>query len=250
MRCRCLTGPSKQDFVRWGLLPRQRPLGVPHEGEFGPVLVAMIAHGALVVLPVVLPGAPEKRSEQLALRMVLPPRAPAVQRVVTKPHPPVLQNKPKRVVRRPIPRPIARPKTSAPIAVAKPVLKPEPEERIDERDAPPPVQPSLPPTVEPAQAVDLRAYGRSIHGAVLRHRRYPIAARRMRLQGKVLVKLRVTRSGQLAGAPGVYRSSGHQVLDREALRMVRDAAPFAAMRGRFERDAAVIVIPVRFVLDS
>jgi protein TonB len=94
--------------------------------------------------------------------------------------------------------------------------------------------------------VDLEAYGTDLSRAITAHRRYPPQARRLRLEGTVLVEVSVSRDGSLVGNPVVSRSSGHAVLDEEALRMVRAAAPFPALPAGIPGPTAQFVLPVRF----
>ena len=98
--------------------------------------------------------------------------------------------------------------------------------------------------------VDMVAYGRSLRASVLRQRRYPRLARRMELEGTVEVELRLRPDGTLWAAPKVVESSGFEVLDREAVRMVVAAAPFAAPEGSFADTFGSFRIPIQFVLDA
>jgi len=82
-----------------------------------------------------------------------------------------------------------------------------------------------------------------------KHKRYPIAARRLALEGDVVVTLEIDRAGRLVGRPRLAKSCGHEVLDQEALRMVEAAAPFGALPESFEKDVATISLPVRFRLE-
>ena len=95
---------------------------------------------------------------------------------------------------------------------------PEPvEESVEEAELVEKLSPS-PPAPEPVQ-VNLGPYGRSLHSEVQRRQRYPRAARMMRMEGTVEVEMRVYVDGELASEPKVSRSSGHPLLDKEALRM-------------------------------
>jgi protein TonB len=93
---------------------------------------------------------------------------------------------------------------------------------------------------------DLDAYGAHLSRAVTAHRRYPTQARRLRLEGTAVVEVDVARDGALVGAPVISRSSGHAVLDEEALRMVRAAAPFEALPAGLAGTTAHFVLPIRF----
>jgi protein TonB len=68
------------------------------------------------------------------------------------------------------------------------------------------------------------------------------------MEGTARIQVSVNRDGALAGAPRLVRSSGHEVLDAEALRMVEAAAPFAPLPEGHARASAEFVIPVDFSL--
>jgi protein TonB len=84
----------------------------------------------------------------------------------------------------------------------------------------------------------------------LRHRRYPPAALRTGLEGVTQVKLSVDRHGRLVGEPTIAHSSGHTVLDAEALRVVRVAAPFDPLPEHTPKDVMIFVIPIDFRIQA
>lgn len=69
---------------------------------------------------------------------------------------------------------------------------------------------------------------------------YPPEARRKRWEGTVVLRLEVAADGTLANPPEIHRSSGHDVLDRAALRMIRPA--------RFEGGPGVLLQPIEYKL--
>jgi len=95
---------------------------------------------------------------------------------------------------------------------------------------------------------DLRAYARSLSAAVNRQRHYPEVAARLGMQGTAHIHLRVRRDGSLMEPPRLVTSSGHEVLDTEALRMAEAAAPFGPMPESTSRTDAGFVIAVEFFL--
>lgn len=97
---------------------------------------------------------------------------------------------------------------------------------------------------------DLRAYARGLSRAVARQRRYPEIAVRLGMQGTAHIHLRVRQDGSLMEPPRLVTSSGHEVLDAEALRMADAAAPFEPLPGGASRTEAGFVIPVVFSLRS
>ncbi|MDY7226461.1 energy transducer TonB [Hyalangium rubrum] len=100
-----------------------------------------------------------------------------------------------------------------------------------------------------ASSGELRAYSRRLFSGVTRQRRYPASAVRLGMQGTARIQFRVNRDGSLAGAPMLARSSGHSVLDTEALRMVEAAAPFEPLPVGHPSPTAEFVIPVDFALN-
>lgn len=70
-------------------------------------------------------------------------------------------------------------------------------------------------------------------------KRYPPEARRKGWEGTVILKLEVTADGSLAEA-ALHRSSGYDILDRAALRMIRSA--------RFEGGPGTLLQPIEYRL--
>jgi TonB family protein len=81
---------------------------------------------------------------------------------------------------------------------------------------------------------------------VNRQRHYPEVAARLGMEGRAHVHLRVRRDGTLMEPPRLVSSSGHEVLDTEALRMAAAAAPFGPMPESTSRTDAGFIIAVEF----
>jgi periplasmic protein TonB len=113
--------------------------------------------------------------------------------------------------------------------------------------------PSRPATTSPATSsgptgpskAALGAYARGMREAMLRHRRYPAAALQAGLEGTAKIELSVDRRGRLVGKPRVVASSGHAVLDEEALRIVKAGSPYAPPPAG-SKEVMVFVIPIDF----
>jgi protein TonB len=182
-----------------------------------------------------------------------PPQAAPVEEVVTPKPPPA---KPQPQVRRsPEPRIAATAMpTPAPASVDAPprepvvMSKPETSPPVD-FTVPPPPPPPVAKVVEPqGPSPDaLAGYGRSVSQALARHREYPRLALMRGWEGSTTLKLRVAPGGKLAEA-AVHQSSGHEVLDDQALAMVKRLGslplPPESLR---DREFAVLV-PVVFQL--
>lgn len=188
-------------------------------------------------------------------------------------------------VRPPAPRPLRRPQTAAtppsqtPPAQTAPIHSPPPSAAappaaqvaiaiggpgtvavpVAPADEGAPVRADAPPSalvaptakgVPDGEGLDWGGYNARLRAKIVQRRRYPTEAEEAGWQGTVLVRVQVARDGTLAGEPEVLRSSGFGALDREALRMVRAAAPFAPLPGGFEGAAREVQLPIEFVLDD
>lgn len=88
-----------------------------------------------------------------------------------------------------------------------------------------------------------RANFSAIRSAILTNLRYPMIARRQGWSGKVEIAFLVTPEGSI-GELRVKMSSGHEVLDEEAVAAIRRSAPFTP-----PRVAALFIMPVTFEMD-
>ncbi|MFW5432005.1 MAG: energy transducer TonB [Methylophilaceae bacterium] len=118
------------------------------------------------------------------------------------------------------------------------VIVPEPEPV----EPPPPPQPSL-----ADKELALSAYGSQLGHAIAKHKSYPKLAQRRGWQGAVLLDLKVDSNGNVLSAV-VSKSSGHDVLDRRALEMVKKASPFPAPPAALQGSSFNISVPVVFKL--
>jgi protein TonB len=78
-----------------------------------------------------------------------------------------------------------------------------------------------------------------------RNKRYPAAARAQDIQGDVHVRFVIDRSGQLT-AVTIVRSSGHPLLDEEALAMLKRASPLPRPPPAVAGELHELVVPIRF----
>jgi protein TonB len=119
-------------------------------------------------------------------------------------------------------------------------------------EAPPPApapkvqQPLPPPALDPAV---LREYGTMVSTAVAKKKVYPRLAVMRHWQGVTDLKLQIAVDGAVKSL-SITRSSGYEVLDDQAMKMVKDALPLPnvpeALRGR----EFAIDIPVAFKLQD
>jgi protein TonB len=84
-----------------------------------------------------------------------------------------------------------------------------------------PAPPAPGPTAEQLEAVTREQYRLELIDAARRHNRYPPLARENNWEGEVRVRMQIGADG--AVFLGVAKSSGHPVLDRQAVEMFRRA---------------------------
>ncbi|MBI4985160.1 MAG: energy transducer TonB [Rhodocyclales bacterium] len=119
---------------------------------------------------------------------------------------------------------------------------------------PPPAAPAAAttPAVAAPAAPDrdlLTAYGHALAGAVATRQRYPRVAQLRQWQGTSLLQLELAADGRLLDVR-VLSSSGHEILDRQALEMVRAATPLPPLPAAFGSRSVTVDVPVVFRLAS
>ncbi len=224
-------------------------LSVRQSPVFWAVLASVIVHGmALGWLPG-LRQAQEMMSKPLSV--LLP--APVIEPVAVPPAPTLPQPvrradapTPTPVLTRSVPAPASGAPTVAQAPVAAPVAAPEPAPAPAMSQAAPVAPVSRPAVVDPAA---LAAYGRNLAGAVAAHQRYPRLAQIRQWQGTALLQLELAADGQLASVR-VLSSSGHEILDRQAIDMVRAAVPLPPLPASLAGRSLTVDVPVVFRLAS
>ena len=115
--------------------------------------------------------------------------------------------------------------------------------------APPPPEP--PKKIEPSQD-DINAalgqYSSTLGRAIAKHKSYPKIAQMRGWQGDCLLDLKLDGNGNVLSA-SVKETSGHEVLDNQALEMARKAAPFPAPPDVLRDRSFNITVPVSFKLE-
>jgi periplasmic protein TonB len=238
-------------------------LGLVHPWVL-PSVAAVVLHLAALRLHVD-PSQPAPRQAEvirLSMTTLTPPAAPQPQAELPPPPPPqAMRPRPlKRKLPTPRPEPV-RPITEAPSQVVLAEPEPEPVEETEPEPEPLEVVEELkeveeaapleavafaPPQPQAPARVDLGPYRDGIHGALVSHRRYPSLALRLDLEGVVEVAVQIRKDGTLLEQPQIVVSSGHAILDKEVLRMVKKAAPFPPLPQDYRGVTAEFRIPVHF----
>lgn len=136
---------------------------------------------------------------------------------------------------------------SQPTSTEQPQAEPKVETSVLAAHAVPPQAPPVASRRPSGSSPGKDAYYRSLRAAVERHRSYPRSARRAKLQGTVVVRITVSRAGQLLAA-SVSRSSGEEVLDVAALSAVRLAAQLPEAPAALESNPVTVDMPFVFRL--
>ncbi len=97
--------------------------------------------------------------------------------------------------------------------------------------------------VDKAQTRYMREHFAYIRDKILRNIHYPAMARRLGWQGRVLLSFIITLDGSIKEAK-IMQGSGFEVLDKNAVDTVKDAAPFPKPPAE-----AKLVIPIAYRLD-
>lgn len=87
---------------------------------------------------------------------------------------------------------------------------------------------------------------KSIRGRILDLKQYPIEARLNRYEGRVVVRAVISEAGELLDV-SVVQSSGHEVLDRDAIDLLRRVCPIT-MREPLQRQSVAVKVPVSYSL--
>jgi protein TonB len=184
-------------------LPLRSPPLLPTEPQV-PILVARIAEPpASAPDPVLIP--PEVKSPS------------PIQRQKPKPRP--------RTVEKPDPMPLPKAEPAPPIVEPAPAAPPPVIARAEPAPpaaAPAPVQPE-PPSEASLDPRSIAEYRLQIIGAAPRYKRYPPVARENNWEGLVALRMEFGSNGRLATL-SVTRTSGYDVLDKQAAEMFRNAA--------------------------
>jgi protein TonB len=197
------------------------------------------------------PALREMPPPPLEARLVEPPAPPAPPPPPPPPKaepvkPPPVAPKPKPVAKpSPVPKPQPLPKPlplePPPAVAAAPEPEPEPPRPVPAPQSPasasPPVarvEPRPGPSAEQLEALTREQYRLQILDVARGHNRYPPLARENNWEGQVLVRMEISPDGRVSLA--VEQSSGHPILDRQAMEMFRRAqaqVPLpASLRGK------------------
>lgn len=226
------------------------------------VVCSMLLH---VLLAVVIPNLDfevDKKPEILTVDMVQLPAPTPPSPEPLPPEPEVVKPKIEPIIK-PQPKPIVKPLPTPVVENSEPISEPPPSKPTEviavapKPDIAPPVQTvpvpvsvkQEPPPVSQADIDDARSrYGNSLWGAISKHKKYPKIAAMRNWQGEAIVELELDGNGKLK-SKRITQSSGHEVLDKQALEMVEKALPLPAPPEALRGTSFTITVPVPFKLE-
>ena len=124
-------------------------------------------------------------------------------------------------------------------------------------EAPPPKTPPVAivprepakPVVVPVDTTEVRDnYDNALWSAIVKHKQYPRIAQMRGWQGEAIVELQIDGNGKLKSKK-IIQSSGHEVLDKQALDMVEKALPFPAPPEVLRGSSFSVKVPIAFKLE-
>ena len=220
----------------------------------------MLLHAILVVVIPKLDFEENKTPEILTVDIVQLPTPPSPAPV--QPEPELV--KPKIIPKiKPEPKPIIKPLPAPVVDNSEPITEPPPSKPTEvlavnpKPDVAPPLQTvpvpiavkPEPPPVSQSDIDDARSrYGNSLWGAISKHKKYPKIAAMRNWQGEVIVELELDGNGKLKSKK-ITQSSGHEVLDKQALEMVEKALPLPTPPETLRGTSFTITVPVPFKLE-
>jgi protein TonB len=93
----------------------------------------------------------------------------------------------------------------------------------------------------------LQRFFSTIRRKIESKKKYPAAAQKAEIEGRAGVRMTILKDGQLEKAE-IEESSGYDILDRAALRSVREAAPFPPIPEAARLDKVNVSIHLVFKL--
>lgn len=227
------------------------------------IVCSIVVHSFLAItLPNFKLDPIKEKPTELKIELVQPKPPEPVAEVLPEPPKPIEPIKPKPEPKKPLPKKELMPEPKPIEAAAEPVqAEPPPPPTVITATAEvetPPVITVPPPPPEPPKNVGptdddinaaLNQYGSTLGRAIAKHKQYPKIAAMRGWQGECLLDLKLDGNGKVLSS-SVKESSGFEVLDNQALEMVRKASPFPAppdvLRGRNFN----IIVPVSFKLEN
>ncbi len=235
------------------LLPGLR---VPRLEQPAPLIVELVAlpqpeSSVPVAQPEPRPEAARVVKKPALLPQSRPEFPPVPAPIRTQPEPIAAAEVEREPIPEPLPRPPeARPEASPPTPV--PQTRPAPQPAPAEPQLAAKLDTPAPSIREPRPSLDvaaLKAYGEMLAQAIGKRKDYPRLARMRNWQGTTELKLQIGSDGKLHDVV-VGHSSGFEMLDAAAIRMVQESVPLPDVPETLRGRELTMTVPVVFKLQS
>jgi protein TonB len=203
----------------------------------GGLLLALLAAQAALHTP---PAEKVIEWDVSVLEAAPPHAAPNPQPAPAKPSPPQHTPAPRPQPSQPTPVAQPTPPAAAPSVTSTPTPIPTPA--VVKAPPPPPVE--APPEKPLADSSWLT---HTLWGMMNGHKRYPLQARRMGAEGKVIIEAEIDERGEIIRAE-IKQSAGSAILDQDALNLLKSVTPLKVDKMRLAARTKV-QIPVSYVLE-
>ncbi len=236
------------------------------------LVLALALHGALALWLTPPQASPPEPPPEVPLRInLLAMVADSAVNAASQPAAPVPEPLPE-----PEPEPLPEPKPlpepepepepppePEPIPEPKPIPEPLPDPKPVQETPPPPAPPQEPvvdvlpetvptlvtePVSAPLDAVATARYEQLLVAWLEKHKKYPRRAKRLRIEGGGMLRIRIDRSGQVLQS-SLEKRTGNRFLDKAALEMAQRANPFPPMPDNDPRAELEFRVPVMFQLN-
>ena len=108
---------------------------------------------------------------------------------------------------------------------------------------------SATPGSDPKARIQEADYFALVSAHLNRKKRYPVEAKKARLQGVVTIRFTVDRDGNVSNV-SIRRSSGHDLLDSATLELLQRVAPLPHMPASMRRDSVTLSLPIDYSLKT
>lgn len=229
-----------------------------HFGHWG---LSILLHGGLIGLLALFGYVnsqhPDKKTSRWDISLLeAPPPSPAAAKPkaapVQRPAPAKPEPAPKKAVAVPKTEPASKkavvaPATPKPVPPTSPqwIAKPPAEHVV--KSSPPAVAPPPASTQPEEPTADSDWLSNALLSRINSHKRYPMMARRMGIEGTVLIVAVIDGNGAMLSAK-IVQSSGSDILDDDALALLKAATPLH-VTGRRLADKTTLRIPITYALD-
>lgn len=215
-------------------------------------VLSVLLHAAIISGAVALSTLPnEEQEEEVVLELSLAEPTPSVPQSETLPEQKVQPIQHKTV--QPTPQPpivkeaklveeiTPQPQIKEPVTETKPLETPQKIAQIEPKITPPAPQPNVPQVNLEEQYLD--DHLSTIRDILVKYRKYPSQAVRLKQEGSVKVTFRLKQNGEVEDVR-VVGSSGYEILDEDALSLIQKTAEYFPKPPKTVR----ITVPLNYTL--